>query len=178
MLLLVIGFLLTGHRPLTPLLMVLIIFLNDFLTMSLTTDHMSVSTQPNQWRTRAVVTASTVIAFCKLIFSLGVFLLADYLLGLDPAHLQTLTFATLILTSQAGVYLLRERQHCWSSPPSREMLGSTLFGLGVTAAIALSGWHVPAVRPALLASVAIAAVLYFLALDWFKVWLFTRLRLR
>ena len=48
----------------------------------------------------------------------------------------------------------------------------------MTAAIALSGWHVPAIRPALLAGVAIAAVLYFLALDWFKVWLFARLRLR
>ena len=178
MLLLVICFLLTGHKPLTPLLMVLIIFLNDFLTMSLTTDRMSVSTRPNQWRTRAVVTASTVLAFCKLIFSLGVFLLADYVLGLDPARLQTLTFATLILTSQAGVYLLRERHHCWTSLPSREMLGSTVFGLGVTAGIALSGWHVPAIRPALLAGVAIAAALYFLALDWFKIWLFARLRLR
>ncbi|MGO9245999.1 MAG: plasma-membrane proton-efflux P-type ATPase [Verrucomicrobiia bacterium] len=178
MLLLVIGFLLTGHRLLTPLLMVLIIFLNDFLTMSLTTDRMSVSAQPNQWRTRAVVIASTALAVCKLIFSLGVFLLADYVLRLDPARLQTLTFATLILTSQAGVYLLRERHHCWTSPPSREMLGSTVFGLGVTAALAVSGWHVPAIRPALLAVVAVAAVLYFLALDWFKVWLFARLRLR
>ena len=178
MLLLVIGFLLTGHRPLTPLLMVLIIFLNDFLTMSLTTDRMSVSARPNQWRTRAVVTASTVIAMCKLAFSLTVYLLGDYLLRLDPARLQTLTFATLILTSQAGVYLLRERHHCWTSLPSGEMLGSTLFGLSVTAAIALSGWHVPAIRPALLAGVAITAVLYFVALDWFKVWLFARLRLR
>ena len=83
MLLLVIGFLLTGHRPLTPLLMVLIIFLNDFLTMSLTTDRMSVSARPNQWQTRAVVTASTAFAFCKLIFSLGVFLLGDYILTWD-----------------------------------------------------------------------------------------------
>jgi H+-transporting ATPase len=178
MLLLVIGFLLTGHRPLTPLLMVLIIFLNDFLTMSLTTDRMNVSAQPNQWRTRAVVTASTAFAFCKLAFSLSVFLLADYVLGLDPARLQTLLFATLILTSQGGVYLLRERHHCWTSIPSRGMLWSTVFGLGATAAIALSGRHVPAIQPTLLASVAIAAVLYFLAIDWFKVWLFARLRLR
>lgn len=35
MALLVIGFLFTGHKPLTPLLMVLFLFLNDFLTMSL-----------------------------------------------------------------------------------------------------------------------------------------------
>ncbi|HTS17284.1 MAG TPA: plasma-membrane proton-efflux P-type ATPase [Verrucomicrobiae bacterium] len=178
MLLLVIGFLLTGHRPLTPLLMVLIIFLNDFLTMALTTDRMSVSAHPNQWQTRAVVTASTVVALCKLTFSLGAFLLANYALHLDPARLQTLTFATLILTSQAGVYLLRERHHCWTTAPSRDMLWSTLFGLTATATIALSGWHVPAIQPALLASIALAAVLYFFALDWFKVWLFVRLRLR
>jgi hypothetical protein len=51
MLLLVAGFLLTGHKPLTPLLMVLIIFLNDFLTIALATDRMSISSQPNPWRT-------------------------------------------------------------------------------------------------------------------------------
>jgi magnesium-transporting ATPase (P-type) len=97
MLLLVVGFLLTGHRPLTPLLMVLQIFLNDFLTMALATDQMSVASRPNQWRTRAVVGASTTLAFCKLLFSLGVFLFAYYLVRLDPARLQTLTFATPII---------------------------------------------------------------------------------
>jgi H+-transporting ATPase len=107
MLLLVVGFLLTGHSPLTPLLMVLIIFLNDFLTMALTTDRMSVASRPNQWRTRAVLGASVPLAFCKLLFSLGVFLFGNYHLRLDPARLQTLTFATLILSSQAGVYLLQ-----------------------------------------------------------------------
>jgi H+-transporting ATPase len=40
MALLVAGFLVTGETPLTPLLMVLILFLNDFLTMSITTDRM------------------------------------------------------------------------------------------------------------------------------------------
>ena len=178
MMLLVVGFLLTGHRPLTPLLMVLIIFLNDFLTMALTTDRMSVASRPNQWRTRAVVGASTTLAFCKLLFSLGVFLFANYLLRLDPTRLQTLTFATLILSSQAGVYLLRERHHCWASLPSSGMFWCTCFGLGVTAAIALSGWYVPAIAPPLLAAIAGSAVIYFLALDWLKVWLFARLSLR
>ena len=84
---------------------------------------------------------------CKLIFSLGVFLLADYVLRLDPARLQTLTFATLILSSQAGVYLLRERHHCWTSLPSGEMLWSTVFGLGVTAAVALSAGMYPPCPP-------------------------------
>ena len=178
MLLLVIGFLLTGHRPLTPLLMVMIIFLNDFLTMSLTTDRMSVASYPNQWQTRAVVTASTALAFGKLIFSLGVFLIGDCLLHQGPERMQTLTFATLIFSSQAGVYLLRERHHCWTSLPSRAMLWSTFFGLALTTVIALSGWHFRPIAPLLLASIAGSAAIYFFALDWFKVWLFKRLSLR
>jgi hypothetical protein len=50
--------------------------------------------------------------------------------------------------------------------------------LGVTAAIALLGWYVPAIAPPLLAAITGTAVIYFLALDWLKVWLFTRLSLR
>ena len=47
---LAIGLLLTGHAILTPLLMVLIMITGDFLGMSLTTDHVRPSPQPNAWR--------------------------------------------------------------------------------------------------------------------------------
>ena len=119
MALLVIGFLITKHKPITPLLMVLFLFLNDFLTMSLSTDRMQYSRRPNRWNTRGILLAATVLAACKLVFSLGVFLYGDFVLRLDMPHLQTLMFATLILSSQAGVYLLRERGHFWQSQPSR-----------------------------------------------------------
>ena len=66
MALLVIGFLLTTHKPLTPMLMVLFLFLNDFLTMSLSTDRMEYSRHPNRWNTRAILLAATVLAGCKL----------------------------------------------------------------------------------------------------------------
>jgi hypothetical protein len=58
------------------------------------------------------------------------------------------------------------------------MLLSTCFGLGVTAALALSGWYMPSVAPGLLAFIAGLAVIYFLALDWLKVALFARMSLR
>ena len=130
MALLVIGFLVTRHKPLTPLLMVLFLFLNDFLTMSLSTDRMEYSRRPNRWNTRGILLAATVLAACKLVFSLGVFLCGYYVLRLDMPHLQTLMFATLILSSQAGVYLLRERGHFWQSQPSRVSRGQFGVGLG------------------------------------------------
>ncbi len=178
MALLVIGFLATGHKPITPLLMVLFLFLNDFLTMSLSTDRMQYSRHPNRWNTRGILLAATVLAACKLVFSLGVFLCGYHLLRLDMPHLQTLMFATLILSSQAGIYLLREREHFWQSQPSRFLMGSSLLGLGVASIFTLSGILMPALRASLLSAVAGAGIVYFACLDWLKVWLFDRLNLR
>ncbi len=178
MALLVIGFLVTLHRPLTPLLMVLILFLNDFLTMSISTDRMEFSRQPNRWNTRGILLAATVLAACKLVFSLGVFLYGHYALLLDPRRLQTLTFATLILSSQAGVYMLRERGHFWQSQPGRYLVVSSVLGLGVTALLALGGIFMPAISPSILLGVVGVGAAYFFCLDWVKVLLFARLKLR
>ena len=178
MALLVIGFLVTQRAPLTPLLMVLILFLNDFLTMSISTDRMGFSRRPNRWNTRGILLAAAVLAACKLMFSLGVFLYGHYALRLDTRALQTLTFATLILSSQAGVYLLRERGHFWQSRPGRYLVGSSVLGLGVTALLALGGILMPAIRPTLLLGVVAVGAIYFGALDWVKVRLFSWLHLR
>ncbi|HUJ45070.1 MAG TPA: plasma-membrane proton-efflux P-type ATPase [Opitutaceae bacterium] len=178
MALLVIGFLLTQHTPLRPLQMVLILFLNDFLTMSISTDRMTFSLRPNRWNTRGILLASTVLAACKLVFSLGVFLYGHYVLRLDARPLQTLTFAALILSSQAGVYLLRERGHCWNTRPSNYLLGSSVAGLGVTALLVLVGILMPPISPSVLLGVVGVGVVYFVGLDWVKVELFARLQLR
>jgi hypothetical protein len=78
MVLLMGGFLLTRHRPLTPLMMVLFIFLNDFLTMAFSTDGIEFSPKPNRWKTDAIVAAAAVIGCCKLVFSLGFFYCGYY----------------------------------------------------------------------------------------------------
>jgi H+-transporting ATPase len=178
MALLVIGFLVTRQAPLTPLLMVLILFLNDFLTMSISTDRMEFSRTPNRWNTRGILAAAAVLAACKLLFSLGVFLYGHYVLRLDMRSLQTLTFVTLIISSQAGIYLLRERGHFWQSRPAWSLVGSSAFGLGVTALLALGGILMPAVGGSLLLAVVVTGSVYFVSLDWVKVWLFAWLSLR
>ena len=178
MALLVIGFLLTTHKALTPMLMVLFLFLNDFLTMSLSTDRMEYSRRPNRWNTRAILMAATVLATCKLAFSLGVFLWGHYALALDMPRLQTLTFATLIFSSQAGVYLLRERGHFWQSRPSPFLVASSVFGLTVATILALAGILMPPLNTSLLLGMAGTGLIWFAGLDWLKVWLFRRLNLR
>jgi H+-transporting ATPase len=178
MALLVLGFFLTKDKPITPLLMVLFLFLNDFLTMSLSTDRMQYSRRPNRWNTRAILLAAAILAACKLVFSLGVFLYGYHVLRLDMPHLQTLMFATLILSSQAGVYLLRERGHCWQSAPSSFLISSSLLGLGITAILALGGILMAPLKTSFLLGVAGTGIVYFAGLDWVKVRLFGGLNLR
>lgn len=178
MALLVIGFLLTGHKPLTPMLMVLVLFLNDFLTMAISTDLMEVSPQPNRWNTRGILVAGVALAAGRLVFSLGVFLWGHYQLGLNMKHLQSLTFFTTILSTQAGVYLLRERRHFWQSPPSRFLVWSSVLGVGVASILSCGGLLMPAISAAVLLGVACVGLVYFTGLDWPKVWLFRRLDLR
>ena len=178
MTLLAFGFLLTGHKPLTPLMMVLFLFLSDFLTMSLSSDRMSVSSRPTHWNTRAIVCTAVVLAGCKLAFSFGVFAYGHYVLHFDTPHLQTLTFATIIFSTQAGIYLLRERGHFWASRPSPLLLASSAFAAIVAVVLSQCGWLMPAISPLLIAGVAVLAAVYFAAMDWFKVWLFARLQVR
>ncbi len=178
MALLVIGFLVTGQSPLTPLLMVLILFLSDFLTMSISTDRMGFSRRPNHWNTRGILLASMVLAVCKLVFSLGVFLYGYYTLKLPIRTLQTLTFATLIFSTQGAIFFLRERRHFWNSRPSLFLIGGSVFGMGTTAILTLGGILMPAVRPFLLLVAVTAGVVYFACLDWLKIWLFSRFDLR
>lgn len=86
-----------------------------------------ISRRPNHWNTHSIVLAAAVLVLCKLAFSFGVFAYGHYALHFDTPHLQTLTFATIILSTQAGIYLLRERGHFWASRPSPLLLGSSAF---------------------------------------------------
>ena len=45
-----VDLIMTGHAILTPLLMVIVVIADDFLSMSLTTDSVRPSPMPNAWR--------------------------------------------------------------------------------------------------------------------------------
>ena len=60
-LLLVVGLIMTGHAVLTPLLMVILMVVGDFLAMSLTTDNVRASPAPNVWEVGNLTLAGVVI---------------------------------------------------------------------------------------------------------------------
>ncbi len=173
-----LGMILTGTFVVTPLLIVLLLFTNDFVTMSIATDRVSFSSKPDRWHIRTLVLTGGVLAGLILVLSFSVFFGGRDLLRLPLPQLQTLVFLMLVFTGQGNVYLVRERRHFWNSRPSRWLVVSSCADIAVVSFMASKGILMAAISPTLILGL-LAVVLFFLILvDCFKVWLFTRLDIR
>jgi H+-transporting ATPase len=168
-LLLSLGLLFTGTFVTTPVLIVLLLFTNDFVTMALATDRVAFSRTPDRWRIRAMVLTALPLAVLILALSFGLFLWGRDVLRLSPRQLQTLIFVLLVFSGQGTVYLVRERRHCWASRPSGWLLGSSLLDILVVCGLAAGGIFMEPLPLSLILKVLGLVVLYLLALDFLKV---------
>lgn len=163
-----LGLLTTGSFVTTPRLVLLLLFANDFVTMSLATDRVGFSASPDRWHVGSLSLAALAVAVPWLAFSFATYLVARHALGLALAPTQTLVFVMLVATGQATIYLVRERRHLWSSLPSTPMLAATAADLVIISILATRGILMAAV-PALDVAVVVAAVgALALCLDFLK----------
>jgi H+-transporting ATPase len=63
-----LGLLLTGVFVTTPRLILLLLFANDFVTMSLAADRVTLSRKPDRWQMRPLVVTALVLAFAWVLF--------------------------------------------------------------------------------------------------------------
>ena len=171
-----LGLLATVAFVTTPRLVLLLLFANDFVTMSLATDRVGYSSRPDRWQVPALSFAALGVAVPWLAFAFATYLVGRDMLGLGLAATQTLVFVMLVATGQATIYLVRERRHMWASRPSWWMLGATVADLVVVTVLAARGIlmaSVPLVDVGvLLGSVLVATV----ALDLLKAPLLASIR--
>ena len=168
------GYVLTGDMLVSLLGMSLLVFANDFATMSIATDNVRATDSPNGWRLRSIVAAAGVLGVLFAAEDLLVAALGSGPLGLDPEAVQTLVMYALVVNSQVRILTVRERGHAWASRPSAGMLAVAAVVTAGFTALVLAGWAVPAVPAgAVCATLAVCAV-GGLALDVAKVALFRR----
>ena len=173
-----VGVMLTGNFIITPLLIVLLIFANDFVSMAIATDHVSFSPAPNRWQIRSLFLTCLSLAALILLLSFSVFFVARNLLDLPLGELQTLIFAMLVFTGQGTIYLVRERRHFWSARPSRWLALSSLLDIAVVSLLATRGVLMTAVSPYLIGGLLLVVVIYLFLADFIKIRLFRVFALR
>ena len=172
-----LGLIFTGVFVTTPLLVVLLLFINDFVTMSIATDQVRASRKPDRWDVHAMLVPALSLALPVLALTLGIFLAGRNLLHLPVAELQTLSFLTLVFTAQGMVYLVRERHHLWTSRPSKWMMLASALAILAVILLASFGILMQAIPLWLtLATLALTAVA-LLGLDFLKVGVFRRFNL-
>jgi H+-transporting ATPase len=176
-LLLAIGLAMTGHAILTPLLMVVIMITGDFLGMSLTTDNVRPSPQPNAWRIGELTIAGVIMGLGELLFCTAVFAFGAFRLGLPIGALQTLAFVSIVFGNQATTYTNRERRHLWSSRPSNWLLVSTTADILIASTLSIVGIAMTPLPAWLVGGVLAGAVAFAVLVDLVKVPVFRRLKI-
>lgn len=119
-----LSFMFTGVFVVTAFDMVLLLFLTDFVTLSLATDKVRWSRKPNTWNITGLVEVAVVLGVITLIEHFGLLYIGLNYFGLQSSipELNTFAFEMLFFSGIFTIFMVRERGHFWNSAPSRTVL--------------------------------------------------------
>jgi H+-transporting ATPase len=166
--LLTIGFFWLHDTIISLLGMALLIFANDFVTMSLATDRVEYTANPNKWNVRNITYASLIIGAMLIAQGTVSLFVGDYYFKMGSEQLKTFMLLVLVFTSQFRVYIVRERRYFWSSLPGRELLISTIGAIILFALLGVYGLIIPAITPYQMLFTLGFSALFTLAIDYPK----------
>ncbi len=161
----------------TPHLVMLLIFTNDFVSMSLASDHVRVSKVPCRLNIRFLVFVSIMLALLWLAFDFGVFFIARDVLKLSLPAIQTLVFLLFVFSSLATVFLIRTRGYFWSIQPGNALLISTIGDIVVVSYLAYFGILMSPLSMSAILVLAAGVMGFMGLLDLIKVYVLRRFAL-
>lgn len=160
--LLTFGYLFAGFFPVPLSLIVLIVILNDLVTLTLGTDRADGSGAPERWDMPRLARSSAVFAVGWLVTGLALLWYYQRVAGLDAGRTGSLLFAFLIYSAMATILMTRTRGPLWRSAPSRWVAGVVAGNLVLASVLAIAGVAtaaVPATSVVWLLGVTAAATL-------------------
>lgn len=176
--LLTAGFIWLHDVVLSLLGMTLLLFANDFSTMSLASDNVRYTSSPNRWNIKNIIPASLVVGLLLAFEGIIALAVGRYHFQLDWERLQTFMMLTLAFNSQFRVYIVRERRHFWSSRPGRALTVSIVAVITGFVLLGIYGIVVPSLTPGqVLFSLGLSASFALGVVDPIKYLVFKRFKL-
>jgi len=175
----VLGFILTGEYVVSIFSMVLLLFLTDFVTLSISTDNVRYSPTPDSWNITGLVKVAVSLGAVIVAEAMLLLYIAFYHSGLGDhiTQLYTFVFDYLVFSALFNMLILRERGRFWSSAPSKLLALSVVVDVIVVFLISNFGVHelAPVSPLVTLAVLAYSCVTCLLINDFVKVLLVGRL---
>jgi len=137
--LLTFGFILTGFFPVSLSLIVVIVILNDLVTLTLGTDRASASTTPERWDMPRLARTAAIFTIGWVIVGLGLLWYYLRVQNLEPDQISSLMFAFLICSAMVTILMTRTRNAFWKSAPSRWVGGMVAANIVLASVLALFG---------------------------------------
>jgi H+-transporting ATPase len=169
-----LGLLIFRQFVVTPLLVLLLLFANDFVTMSIANDNVRVSPQPDIWNIRVLIRTSLVIAAAWLVYIFAVYIAGRDLFDLPLKVLQTMSFLGLVYSGLLNVIMVRERLHFWASWPGTYLLMAIVGDIIFVSLLAHYGVLMAPLSWPLIMGLVVFTFGYMVLLDMIKVPLLRR----
>ena len=169
----VLAFLLTGEYIISALHMILLLFLTDFVTLSISTDNVRYSEKPDSWNITGLVKVALFLGILVIVELMLLLHIGFSYFGLSSnlSQLHTFTFELLIYVELLDLLILRERRHFWNSRPSKFLLLAIAADLVLVFFISIQGLPgvVPITPMAALTVAGLSFVIAFVINDPVKV---------
>ena len=145
--------------PITAFLLILLIFTNDMVNISISTDNAGYSIKPDVWNVRNLLILSGSVGALLLVEALALIPVGFGLLGLSRIQFPTMVFLLLNVTDKFTVINLREKRAFWKSKPSAFLIIASSAGIIVGTAMAYFGILMPDIGIAPIAAVFLISLI-------------------
>jgi H+-transporting ATPase len=142
-----IAFVVTGRFVVSAFAMLLLVFMTDFAKISLATDNVRPSKQPETWNIGGFITVSVALGIAMVVETL--FLLwigwSQFGLATNDSALHTFSFLMLLYFAVFSVVSARERRWFWATLPSKTFLSA--LGADAVIGTVLTFVGLPGLKP-------------------------------
>lgn len=167
-----VGFFWLHNIVISLLGMSLLVFANDFVTMSIAADNVESTPNPNRWNIRNITSASLFLGIFFAIEDLLMIFIGLNVFHLSFERIQTLVMLSLVFNTQFRILTVRERRHIWSSFPNRNMLMINIAAIILFVLLGIFGIVIPSLPIMQVLTILGIAVLFMLIIDLIKYYLF------
>ncbi|HMF34505.1 MAG TPA: plasma-membrane proton-efflux P-type ATPase [Candidatus Lokiarchaeia archaeon] len=128
------------HLPvITSIQMLLILFLFDFVTISISADNVTPASQPEKWDLKKMVGLPSLIGALNVGESFLALAVGMFWLGLSTSAINTFVFYQIFLSGLLNIFSVRENGHFWASKPRTILWGIITADICVGTVIVLAG---------------------------------------
>ena len=154
--------------------MSLLVFANDFVTMSIATDNVKSTDDPNKWNMKNIISSALILGTAFALEDMFVIFIGLKFFHANMDEIRTMVLLSLVFNTQFRILTVRERKHFWSSAPNKNMLLINIATIIGFAVLGIFGLVIPKLGAVQVFAVLSIALVFMLSIDIFKYDLFKK----